>query len=246
LLFIADAVASGITTLIVLFFLPETRPQRIGHQEPESIAQTFGGYAIPLRDATFMFFILACMLQGFVYTQMGTTLGVYLRDSHGVAAQGYGLLLSLNAAMVVVMQFWITRRIEKQPAFLIMVIGTMLYAIGFGLYGPATTMTWFVIAMMVLTVGEMLVAPVMQALVARMAPEDMRGRYMAVFGFAWVPPSALAPLAAGVVMDNYDPRWVWYAAAIIGTLSAAMFLRLHRREAKQLSSAAPPGASAVA
>jgi hypothetical protein len=35
---------------------------------------------------------------------------------------------------------------------------------------------------------------------------------------------------------------VWYAAAIIGTLSAAMFLRLHRREAKQLSSAAAPGA----
>jgi MFS family permease len=246
LLFIADAVASGITTLIVLFFLPETRPQQIGHQEHESIVQTFGGYAIPLRDATFMFFILACMLQGFVYTQMGTTLGVYLRDSHGVAAQGYGLLLSLNAAMVVVMQFWITRRIEKRPPFLVMVIGTLLYAIGFGLYGPATTMTWFVIAMMVLTVGEMLVAPVMQALVARMAPEDMRGRYMAVFGFAWVPPSALAPLAAGVVMDNYDPRWVWYAAAIIGTLSAAMFLRLHRREAKRLSSAAPPGASAVA
>jgi MFS family permease len=151
-------------------------------------------------------------------------------------------LLSLNAAMVVVMQFWITRRIEKRPAFLIMVIGTMLYAIGFGLYGPATTMTWFVIAMIVLTVGEMLVAPVMQALVARMAPEDMRGRYMAVFGFAWVPPSALAPLAAGVVMDNYDPRWVWYAAAIIGTISAAMFLQLHRREARQLSSAAAPGA----
>jgi MFS family permease len=246
LLFIADAVASGITTLIVIFFLPETRPQQIGHQEHESIAQTFGGYARPLKDATFMFFILACMLQGFVYQQMGSTLGVYLRDSHGVAERNYGLLLSLNAAMVVVMQFWITRRIEKRPAFLIMVIGTMLYAIGFGLYGPATTMTWFVIAMIVLTVGEMLVAPVMQALVARMAPEDMRGRYMAVFGFAFVPPSALAPLAAGVVMDNYDPRWVWYAAAIIGTLSAAMFLRLHRREAKQLSSAGPPGASAVA
>lgn len=242
LLFIADAVASGITTLIVIFFLPETRPQRIGYQKEETIARTFGGYAHPLKDATFMFFILACMLQGFVYTQMGSTLGVYLRDSHGVAERDYGLLLSLNAAMVVVMQFWITRRIEKRPAFLVMVIGTMLYAIGFGLYGPARTMTWFVIAMIILTVGEMLVAPVMQALVARMAPEDMRGRYMAVFGFAFVPPSALAPLAAGVVMDNYDSRWVWYAAGIIGTLSAAMFYRLHRREARQLASAPAPGA----
>lgn len=233
LLFVADAVASGITTLIVLFFLPETRPVRISQQPRESMAQTFGGYSVPLRDATFMFFILACMLQGFVYTQMGSTLGVYLRDSHGVAERGYGLLLSLNAAMVVVMQFWITRRIESQPPFLIMVIGTLLYAVGFGLYGPAGTMTWFVIAMIILTLGEMLVAPVMQALVARMAPEDMRGRYMAVFGFTWVPPSALAPLAAGLIMDNFNPRWVWYASAIIGALSAAMFLRLHQRDVQR-------------
>jgi MFS family permease len=242
LLFIADAVASSITTLIVLFFLPETRPQQISQQPHESIVRTFGGYSVPLKDATFMFFILACMLQGFVYTQMGSTLGVYLRDSHGVVTRDYGLLLSLNAAMVVVMQFWITRRIEKRPPFLIMVIGTLLYAVGFGLYGPATTMAWFVIAMVILTVGEMLVAPVMQALVACMAPEDMRGRYMAVFGFAWVPPSALAPLAAGVVMDNYDPRWVWYAVAVIGTASAVMFLRLHQRETRALSPAPSPGA----
>jgi len=120
----------------------------------------------------------------------------------------------------------------------------LLSAIGFGLYGPATTYTWFVIAMIILTVGEMLWAPVMQALVARMAPQDMRGRYLAVFGFAWVVPSALAPLMAGVVMDRFDPRWVWYAAAVIGTASAAMFLWLHRREVRQLSSPAPvvPGA----
>ena len=248
LLFIADTVASSLTALIVLAFLPETKPQRIGHQEPESITKTFGGYALPLRDATFVFFILACILQGFVYLQMNSTLGVYLRDLHGVPERGYGALLSLNAAMVVVMQFWITRRIEKRPAYLVMVIGTLLYAIGFGLYGPATTYTWFAIAMIILTVGEMLVAPITQALVARMAPEDMRGRYMAVFGFAWVVPSALAPLMAGVVMDRFDPRWVWYAAGVIGMASAAMFLRLHRREVSQLSSPAPavpavPGAA---
>jgi len=155
-----------------------------------------------------------------------------LRDTHGVAERGYGALLSMNAAMVVLMQFWITRRIENRPPFQIMLIGTLLYAIGFGLYGPATTYTWFAIAMIILTIGEMLVAPVTQALVARMAPEDMRGRYMAAFGFAWVVPGALAPLMAGVVMDRYDPRWVWYAAAIVGMASAAMFLRLHRRDVR--------------
>jgi len=232
LLFIADAVASSVAALVVVFFLPETKPESVAGEKHESLLQSFRGYAHPLRDATFVFFILACMLQGFVYMQMHSTLGVYLRDTHGVAERGYGALLSMNAAMVVLMQFWITRRIENRPPFQIMLIGTLLYAIGFGLYGPATTYTWFAIAMIILTVGEMLVAPVTQALVARMAPEDMRGRYMAAFGFAWVVPGALAPLMAGVVMDRYDPRWVWYAAAIVGTASAAMFLRLHRRDVR--------------
>jgi len=232
LLFIADAIASTVTAAVVFIFLPETKPRRISPRAHESLGKTFGGYGVPLRDATFLFFILACMLQGFVYMQMNSTLGVYLRDTHGIATRGYGALLSMNAAMVVVMQFWITRRVEKRPPFQIMVIGTLLYAIGFGLYGPAATYTWFAIAMIVLTLGEMLVAPVTQALVARMAPEDMRGRYMAVFGFAWVVPGALAPLTAGVVMDRFDARWVWYAAFFLGLASAAMFLRLHRRDMK--------------
>lgn len=243
LLFIADAIASTITALTVILFLPETRPQRITPQAHESLARTFGGYIVPLRDATYVFFILACMLQGFVYLQMNSSLGVYLRDVHGIVERGYGALLSLNAAMVVVMQFWITRRIEKRPPFQVMMVGTLLYAVGFGLYGPAASDSWFVIAMIILTLGEMLVSPVMQALVARMSPEDMRGRYMAVFGFAWVVPSALAPLAAGVVMDRFDPRWVWYAAFLLGLASAAMFQRLHRRDVAVAAAEASPAAA---
>jgi len=238
LLFIADAIASSITALIVVFFLPETKPRRISPRPPEPLVKTFGGYSVPLRDATFVFFILACMIQGFVYLQMNSTLGVYLRDVHGIAERYYGALLSLNAAMVVVMQFWITRRVEKRPPFQVMVYGTLLYAVGFGLYGPADSYTGFVIAMIILTLGEMVVSPVMQALVARMAPEDMRGRYMAVFGFAWVVPSALAPLAAGVVMDRFDPRWVWYAAFVLGLAATWMFQLLHRRDLRKAATAA--------
>jgi MFS family permease len=82
--------------------------------------------------------------------------------------------------------------------------------------------------MVIITIGEMLVSPVGQALVARFAPEAMRGRYMAVFGFSWVLPSAVGPLLAGLVMDNADPRWVWYAAGLIGLAAAGAFAWLER------------------
>jgi MFS family permease len=82
--------------------------------------------------------------------------------------------------------------------------------------------------MVIITIGEMLVSPVGQALVAQFAPEDMRGRYMAVFGFSWVIPMAIGPLLAGLVMDNTDPRWVWYAAGILGLVAAGAFAWLER------------------
>jgi MFS family permease len=110
-----------------------------------------------------------------------------------------------------------------------MAAGTLLYAIGFGMYGFVSAYLLFMLAMVIITIGEMLVAPVGQAIVATLAPEDMRGRYMAVYGFSWVIPTAIGPLLAGLIMDNISPFWVWYAAGIVGLIAAAGFYMLERR-----------------
>ena len=86
------------------------------------------------------------MLMALVYMNMNTTLGVYLRDTHGVPEAGYGVLLSMNAAMVVLLQFPITRRIESKPPLLMMAFGTFLYAIGFAMYGFVSIYAFFMLA----------------------------------------------------------------------------------------------------
>jgi MFS family permease len=227
-LFIADAIISLITAFLVWRYLPETKPQVRPDAPQESMAGTFVGYFRVLRDLPFLLFMGACILMTLVYINMTTTLGVYLRDVHGVAESGYGYILSLNAAMVVLFQFGITRRIEKRPPLLMMAVGTALYAIGFAMYGFVSAYIMFLLAMAIITIGEMIVAPVGQALVAKFAPEEMRGRYMAVFGYSWGIPFAIGPYLAGIILDNYDPRFLWYAAGIIGTLAVLGFLGLYR------------------
>ncbi len=228
-LFISDAVASTIVAVIVFFILPETRPVWPTSKPRESFALTFSGYGKVLRDSLFMTFIGASILVVIVYAQMNSTLAVYLRDVHQVTEQGFGYILSLNAAMVVVFQFAITRRITKYPPMAVLATASVLYAIGFAMYGWVTAYSAFLLAMVIITIGEMLHVPVSQALVARLAPEDMRGRYMAVSGLSWAIPFALGPLFAGLIMDNTDPRWVWYAAGIVGLVAASIFLLLFRR-----------------
>ncbi|NOR89080.1 MAG: MFS transporter [Anaerolineales bacterium] len=233
-LFLTDAAISIFVAILLFIVLPETRIARKS-QEEESMGQTLGGYGTVLRDKFFMFFWLASALSTLVYIQMNGTLAVYLRDVHNVSLQSFGAILSLNAGMVVLFQFYITRRYAKYPELAVITVGALLNAIGFALYGFVATYGLFLLAMAIITVGEMLWAPISQSIVARLAPEDMRGRYMAFFGFSFAVPFAIGPLLAGLVIDYYDPNWVWYASGIIGLISAAMFglmsIRSSRKEA---------------
>jgi MFS family permease len=233
LLFLSDAAISLLTVILIALFLPETRPQTHPDAPKESVASSFGGYGKVFRDTAFMLFLGAVLLHVLAYMNMNTTLGVYLRNEHGTAESAYGMLLSLNAAMVVFMQFPITRRITKFPPMLMMALGTFLYVIGFGMYGFVSVYWLFALAMVIITIGEMITAPVMQALVASYAPEDMRGRYMAVSGFSWGIPFAVGPYLAGLILDGPRPDFLWYAAGFIGLLSTLGFLALHRARGEE-------------
>jgi MFS family permease len=228
LLFVVDAVTSLVTAGIVLFTLKETwKPQEKG-QEGESLVKTFSGYGVALRDKAFIWYLLASALMVIVYMNMNTTLAVYLRDMHGVNERGFSYILSLNAAMVVLFQFAITRRVVRYRPMIVMTVGTLLYAVGFAMYGFISWYPMFLLAMVIITIGEMVVSPVGQAIVARLAPEEMRGRYMAVFGFSWVIPAAVGPLLAGVVLDNFQPQLLWYIAGLVGVVAAGAFYTLER------------------
>ncbi len=220
LLFIVDMIISLIAAAVVFLSLPETKPKAHAETKPESISQTFGGYGRVYRDVRFMAFILVCVMMTLVYMNMNTTLGVFLRDFHSIPESGYGLLISLNAVMVVLFQFWLTRRLEKYKPLVMMCLGTALYGIGFAAYGFVNSYLMFTLAMVVITIGEMIIAPFQQAMVASFAPEAMRGRYMAVAGLSWGMAFAVGPYFAGILMDGPNPNWLWYACGLMGMLAA--------------------------
>jgi MFS family permease len=145
-----------------------------------------------------------------VYTQMYSSLSVYLRDNHGINPQGYGFLMTTSAITVVLFQFWLTRNIKHLPPFLLMAFGTIFYMIGFALFGIVTTFILFALNIVIITIGEMIIMPTSQALVAGFAPAKMRGRYMAIAGLSWAIPSTIGPGAAGDILDNYNPNLLWF------------------------------------
>ncbi|HUW90322.1 MAG TPA: MFS transporter [Candidatus Nanopelagicaceae bacterium] len=227
LLFIGDAVSSLITALIVFIVIPETKPEKQDDKPEESVIKTLIGYKEVLKDSVYIMFLAVSAITVLVYMQMNSTLSVFLLTVYGFPIAGFGLLLSMNALMVVLFQFWITKRISKYAPMKMMAFGTLLYMIGFGMYGFISEIYLFFVAMGILTVGEMIVIPVSQAAVAYLAPEDKRGRYMAVYGYHWAIPTLFGVLAAGLVTVYIGPNWVWYLAGILCLISIIGFWLLH-------------------
>lgn len=228
LLFIGDAITSVITAVIVYIVIKESRPEKAEDEPEQTIKQSIGGYGKVFRDTPYMLFLAVSVLQVAVYMQMNITLPVFMRDSHGFEPIYYGYILSMNALIVVLFQFWVTRKVSKSPPMLVMAFGTVFYMIGFAMYGFISAFIMFAIAMIIITIGEMVVSPVAQTLVAKFAPEDMRGRYMAIFGFSWAIPNMFAPYIAGYIMDVYDPNWVWYLSGIMAAITTLGYFWLHR------------------
>lgn len=225
-LFIGDCIISIITAIIVFAALPETRPAAAAGEKEKTLMQSMSGYGQVLKDKVFLALLVLALLSTQVYVQMNTSLSVFLRDMHGISPQQYGYIISLNAGMVVLFQFMITRKIKIYHPLVLMALGTLFYAVGFGMYGFVSTYSLFLLAMAIITIGEMIIAPVGQSIIARLAPENMRGRYMAAFHMSWGVGFALGPLLAGMVIDNFNPNWVWYAGGLLCTISSIGYLVL--------------------
>jgi MFS family permease len=240
-LFIVDAVISLISAGIVFFALPETKPVAPAHAKPETMKQTFAGYGRVFKDTPFLAFIGVTVMMTLVYMNMNSTLGVYLRDQHGLPELRYGWLLSINAIIVVLFQFWVTRRLQNYRPMLMMAAGSLLYAVGFAMYGFVPTFALFIAAMIIITVGEMVVSPFQQSVVASFAPEHMRGRYMAVSGLSWSISFTVGPYFAGLILDSANPGLLWIFCGIVGMLATIGFVvlnKVHRSAAPAIEPAA--------
>jgi len=261
-LFVIDAIISSIVAILFYFLISETKPEGSAESKAENMLQTFKGYFVVMRNWAYMAFIAAAIVMGLVYQQMYNSLSVYLRDNHGIAPQGYGFLMTTSAVTVILLQFWTTRRIKYRSPFIMMALGAFFYAVGFVMFGfdPLSSLNgslytlslrgtyiWFMSAVVVITIGEMIIMPVSQALAANFAPEDMRGRYMAIFGLSWAIPATFGPGLAGLILDNYNPNLLWYLGGILCLISVSGFyaLHLHLGRQKRFAPADPESDSAM-
>ena len=227
--------AVGLITysLQIAFFAKETLDFRpIDHgihlhdNKPER--EKLGGYLFILKDRPYIGFVLSFTLMTMCASLVWILLPVYATQVYGVPTQLYGLIPTTNAVMVVTLQLLVTRFTKKFPPLPVIAFGAVFYTLGVGLVSGMSGFTGFLICMVVMTIGELIAAPSSSTYVANLAPPDMRGRYMSLYGLTWAAASGIAPVMGGFLGDQFGTRTIWFGGAFIGSLSVLFFLLLAR------------------
>jgi MFS family permease len=216
LMFYLDIVSSAIAAVVMIIYLKETQNIKVAKENAgQTITQVFRGYSIALQDKLLLLILL---LMGFVYIideQLYFSVPVYLNAVRKMPIHYYGILIGISSSIAIFFQFPITKRLKKFSFLTIMGVGSMFYALGFGLFNLVSGFWGFAIAFVIIGLGQVFFYPTSHAVVGKMAPASMRGRYMAVFGVAWSFQIMIAPLLGGYLMDNNDPIFIWQFSALI-------------------------------
>ena len=226
--------AAGLITygLLLLLFARETLPREVA-LENSSLRRQLQVYWSALRDRPFMGLVGAFTLVQMTAALVWVLLSVYLKTQYGIREQLYGWLPTTNALMVVFFQVLVTRATKKHPPVQVMRWGAMFYVFAPLLIAVSNGFWGFWLAMVVMTMGELVVVPRASAHAANLAPVDKRGRYMSLYGLSWNVAAGISPVLGGFLSDQIGPRSPWLVGVLIGMLAVLAFRRLNQRQARE-------------
>jgi predicted MFS family arabinose efflux permease len=197
---------------------------------------TRGSFGVIRRDAAFLLFLLSGGLAYLTYVAFETVLPIVAVNSHGISPSVWGFVVIVNPLLVTLFQLRVTRWTADYPSGPKLVTAMLLMGGSFLLLLLDASLGMFVVVLLVFVIGEMLWVPTSQAIVARLAPEDVRGAYMGAFGSTAAFGFALGPFIGLQLRGAYGDDAAWYffaavsvAAAVCG--AAAVRGAAHRRRA---------------
>ncbi len=196
---------------------------------PETLR--LGELGAAFQDRMFLRYCLTTLLLFTVMGQLISTLSVYVVDWAGRSKTELGYLYSLNGLLVVLVQFPVARILVPFRMTTALIVGSLLYAVGYAMMGLGGSFLLLAAAMLVLTMGEIVSSPASMNLVARFSTEEFRGRYMGAFGLASAFGWSVGPLVGGSLLDLARGRalLLWSLIASITVLGAVGFWDLRRR-----------------
>ncbi len=234
-----DILWIGVTALGVVETLLAWRliPSR-GAYAPEEPPER-GSFGVIRRDSAFLLFLVSMALANLVYFAFEVVLPISAVDSHGLTPAAWGFLVIINPALVTLFQLRLTRRVQRYPIAPKLALAMLLMGWPFLLLSLNASIPVMALVILIFVIGEMLWIPASQAIVAGLAPADLRGAYMGAFASTSSAGFALGPFLGLQIRGGYGDTAMWGFFAVVSVVAAVLGVVATRYALERARTASP-------
>ncbi|MZE50187.1 MFS transporter [Streptomyces sp. SID5770] len=233
ILYIVDMLCYSVP-FVILVQMPA-----VGQQSPVigKSGNGHSGYARLLRHRPFrrlIFFMLVLNFSGYAQLEVGFT--GFAAGTAGASTAVIGYAFTANTIVIVALQAFSIRKLQKCHRTHALALASSVFAASWitlsvaGHAGIGATVAAFAVVGfgIIFAVGEIILSPVIPALVNTLAPDNMRGRYNAVSSMTGSASSIIAPVITAPLLDGgFSDLWVFIVTA--GCLISALLAFSLRR-----------------
>jgi MFS family permease len=206
-LFVIDGISFLIFFLVIYFLIAETKKTFSHHSQ-------WNGWKIALSDRTLLTFAIVNIMFTTYIIQIDSTLPLYLTNfvrvdgsNHGFDAGTFSALYTWHITVSVLAQLPIARALNRFRRSQVLMISAVLWGLSFLLIwvtGVSTqgNLIWAAIALGVLSFAIVTYLPSAAAFVVELAPEPLRGVYLAVNSQCWAIGYFIGPPIGGWALDQ--------------------------------------------
>ncbi|CAH2712948.1 Na(+), Li(+), K(+)/H(+) antiporter [Neobacillus rhizosphaerae] len=193
----------------------------------KKVVSLIDAFSIIKLDKALRYLIIGSILINIGYVQMDSNLPQVLEGTleNGVAV--FSVLLTINAVMVVFLQLPISHLAGRFSLLQAMAAGSVFTAAG--LIGFSFINGWVIaiLAMILLTIGEILIFPSNSMMMDELAPEHMRGTYFGAGQFRKIG-NFLGPIMGGYLLSHFQGQIMFWVIAILSLGSIIFFIAGNR------------------
>lgn len=227
--FWVNALTYIIFLLIVLTLLDEPnhnnqsiKEQHSQDQQPIQFYKSNNLSALILLCLGFMF----CWV---IYNQWQTTISSYMLQI-GFTLASYSLIWTINGVVIILLQPVIQwYMLRKNISWMWqLTAGVLFYMISFTLLSQSSFYHGFLISMVIMTIGEILIFPLVPAIADYLAPSGKKGMYQGIVNGSANVGRTLGPLFGGIVFDSFGPVVFFLSCVGIGGFALICFVTYQR------------------
>lgn len=182
-------------------------------------------FSILKQDHSFLIFIFANAITFTCFIQIDAGLLQYLRIyNFDNVVKLYANVLLINGLTIVILQFPLIKLLKRVPALFKAILSGFLFIISFVILANTQNndSNSVMLAIMILSIGEVILFPTINILIDKMAPNNLKGSYFGIAEFA-VLGVAAGPLLGGYLLEHYSSFTYWITMAFLSFIAMILF-----------------------